>query len=432
MKKRKTPGLAVLLWLLAAGAVAQVEIAAPAEALHDADLKVRITGLAPGATVDLRSEFVTQGGSIWRSVATFAADEQGLVDMATAAPRSGSWHTADPQAFIWSMEKTQEIPSTTSVLENDDRSIITLTVLQQTKKLAEKRIVLLKRAPGVSTTEIRGPIVGTFYQPYGKRSLPAVIVLGGSEGGINREAAALLASHGFAALALAYFGIDPLPERLDRIPVETVDRAVDWLRAQPSVDGAKIAVFGGSKGAELALVAASRNPAIRAVVAYAPSSVVFQSITNGKGGVTSSWTAGGKELPFAPYAASEAFSSSHRLVDLYEPTLAAAPAAAAIPIEKIDGPILLLAGKEDALWPSATMAEHIVARAKEQGFRHPVINQTVEGAGHHVARIPNRPTIDSVRLGGTAQGLAQAQRNSWRAIVDFLDRSLRDPRKQRP
>ncbi|HKS21697.1 MAG TPA: acyl-CoA thioester hydrolase/BAAT C-terminal domain-containing protein [Thermoanaerobaculia bacterium] len=78
---------------------------------------------------------------------------------------------------------------------------------------------------------------------------------------------ALLASHGYAALAVAYFGIAPLPDDLDRIPLETVDRAVAWLRAQPSVDPKRIAIWGGSKGAELALVAASRNPAIRAVVA---------------------------------------------------------------------------------------------------------------------------------------------------------------------
>jgi hypothetical protein len=39
-----------------------------------------------------------------------------------------------------------------------------------------------------------------------------------------------------------------------------------------------------------------------------------------------------------------------------------------------------------------------------------------------VTHLPNRPTSDSVRLGGTAEGLAAAQRSSWRAIVEFLDR----------
>jgi dienelactone hydrolase len=152
---------------------------------------------------------------------------------------------------------------------------------------------------------------------------------------------------------------------------------VAWLRAQPAVDSKRIAIFGGSKGAELALLAASRNPAIRAVVAIAPSSVIYQSITGGKQ-ESSSWTAGGKELPYAHYVMSEAFTKSKRLIDLYVPTLAAAPDKAAI--------------------------------------------RSFDAAGHHVARPPNRPTADSVRLGGTAEGLAAAQRESWRAIIEFLGR----------
>jgi dienelactone hydrolase len=235
------------------------------------------------------------------------------------------------------------------------------------------------------TAEIREPIVATFFAPYGARSLPAVIVLGGSEGGINRDAAALLASHGFAALAVAYFGAGSLPEQLDRIPLESIDRAVEWLRAQPSVDAKRIAIAGGSKGAELALLVAAHNPAVRAVVAIAPSSVVYPSITGGKH-VSSSWTVGGKELPYAPYVTTEAFQKSNRLVDLYAPTLAAAPPEAAIPVEKIHGPVLLLAGKDDALWPSGAMAEQIERRAHDKHAAFPVINMTMVDAGHHVAR----------------------------------------------
>ena len=106
----------------------------------------------------MQSDFVTPGGSVWRSVASFTADEHGAVDPAATAPSSGSWHVADPHAFLWSMEKTKETPSSASELENDDRSIITVRVLQQSKAVAEKRIVLVNRAIGVSTSEIRGPI----------------------------------------------------------------------------------------------------------------------------------------------------------------------------------------------------------------------------------------------------------------------------------
>jgi hypothetical protein len=63
-----------------------------------------------------------------------------------------------------------------------------------------------------------------------------------------------------------------------------------------------------------------------------------------------------------------------------------------------------------------------IDRIRDDGMT--VVNKSVDGAGHHVARLPNRPTADSVRVGGTPEGLAAAQRSSWRAIVEFLDRHL--------
>ena len=50
---------------------------------------------------------------------------------------------------------------------------------------------------------------------------PAVIVVGGSDGGdLYTFVAALLAAHGMTALSLAYFGLDDLPKDLIEIPVE--------------------------------------------------------------------------------------------------------------------------------------------------------------------------------------------------------------------
>jgi dienelactone hydrolase len=424
MKRPSSLAVLCLLVLGARAADAAPMIVAPTDTLQDAAVRIRVDGLVPGARYDVRSDFAGHGGSVWRSRATFVADGAGMIDLGTAAPVAGSWSAADAQAYLWAMEKTTELAPTMAVVENDDRSIVTVKVFQDTTVVAEKRITFLKRASGVSMTDFRDGIVGTLYTPYGKRNVPAVIVLGGSEGGTMRDRAAMLASHGYAALALGYFGAPGLPQELDRIPVETVTRAVEWLKNQPMVDAKKVALFGGSKGAELALVAASRDRDVRAVVALAPSSVVYQSITGGRE-LSSSWSAGGKQLPYAPYVSSEAFSKSHRLIDLYEPTLAAAPAAAAIEVENINGPVLLIAGQDDALWPSAKMAEQLVARAKSAGFKPRIVSLTIAAAGHHVANVPNRPTGDSVRLGGTAAGLAAAQFQSWRAILEFLAESLR-------
>jgi dienelactone hydrolase len=404
-------------------AVEQPRIVAPAAALIDEEIQFRVVGLNPKAAYELQAEFASRAGTVWRSNAQFTADEQGVINPATTAPVSGSYQGIDAIGMLWSMVNTKERQSDTSLFENDDQSVVVFSLRQGEKTVTEHRLTLRKRAIGISSTEIRDPFVGTLYAPYGGQKLPGVLVLGGSEGGFPRDRAALIASHGYVTLALAYFGVDPLPRELERIPLEYVDGAITWLQKQPSVDPERLAIVGGSKGAELALLTSARNPAIGAVIAIAPSSVVFQSITGNRSN-TSSWAAEGKDVPFAPYAMSEKFLQSRKLVDLYESSLAAAPPAAEIPVEKIRGPILLLAGKDDALWPSAAMAERIAERARRTNFRYPVKVFSFPDAGHHAASLPLRPTADSVRLGGTAQGLAAAQVAAWDRIGEFLQASL--------
>jgi hypothetical protein len=62
--------------------------------------------------------------------------------------------------------------------------------------------------------------VGVYFTPGpGRGRRPATVVWGGSEGGLaTATCAAMLASHGIPALALAYFGEPGLPANLSRIP----------------------------------------------------------------------------------------------------------------------------------------------------------------------------------------------------------------------
>jgi dienelactone hydrolase len=108
----------------------------------------------------------------------------------------------------------------------------------------------------------------------------------GSEGGFRwaGTVAPLLACHGYAALALAYFdyqGMEGLPTSLMEIPLEYFERAIAWMGKQPQVNRDKLAVVGISKGGELALLLGSTFPEIKSVVAYVPSGVVWQSFTIG-------------------------------------------------------------------------------------------------------------------------------------------------------
>jgi len=136
-------------------------------------------------------------------------------------------------------------------------------------------------AEPVKTSVTANGLVADLYMPAdAKGRLPAIIELGGSEGGMGAATARdarLHALHGYAVLQVAYFDAPGLPKDLGLIPLEYFKTAIDWLRAQPGVDPDRIGVVGGSIGGEVALAVASHYPQIKVVVAAMPSSVVWRA-----------------------------------------------------------------------------------------------------------------------------------------------------------
>ena len=116
-------------------------------------------------------------------------------------------------------------------------------------------------ATDVRTVAVRERgLAGLLFRADTSDALPAVLVLGGSEGGLlfAAQTAALLASHGMVSLALAYFRFEQLPPHLVEIPLEYFETATPGLSAQPGVKPDALAVVGRSRGAELALLLGSR------------------------------------------------------------------------------------------------------------------------------------------------------------------------------
>ena len=253
-----------------------------------------------------------------------------------------------------------------------------------------------------------------FYIPQGKSKNLAILVLGGSEGGIPRRRAQMLVKEGFPTLALGYFKTKQTPEYLDMIPLEYFDEPIKWFEAKPEVRGKKIVVIGGSKGGELALLLASRKPQLRGVVAFVPSSVVFQGIPKVFWPPKSSWTYKGKPLPFVPYDYSKGFDPKN-LLGLYQQSLKQQEAVkkAEIQVEKINGPVLLLSGTEDKMWPSVEMCEMICHRLRKKGFKHKYEHVKYDKAGHTLN--------EYFMMGGTKEGNKKARIDSTRRMLEFLN-----------
>jgi dienelactone hydrolase len=273
-----------------------------------------------------------------------------------------------------------------------------------------------------------GDLRGVLMLPDDHKSAPAVVVLGGSSGGVPATLAAAAAERGLVALGVGYFGAEGLQPNLVQVPVEIVEAALRWLSRGPRSGNGPVALLGVSKGAELALLAASLMPSlVGSVVAVAPSSVVFAGIVSGRASSESSWTWRRHDVPFVPYDPSvgpQFTQHGMRTRPMYEAALANRTSAetGVIEVERITAPVLLLSGSDDQVWPSSSMGLAIRARAVAYGVGDNVEHVVYEGAGHLL--LTARPAVGnsgfSFDFGGTAEGAAAASADVWSRLTEFI------------
>ncbi|RZK65382.1 MAG: hypothetical protein EOO95_08590 [Pedobacter sp.] len=217
---------------------------------------------------------------------------------------------------------------------------------------------------------------------------PLIVGLGGSEGG-NAWASDYwkptrdqFIAKGYAFLAVGYFGVNGAPAMLDKIAIEDIHGAIAEAVKNKSVDKNRIAIVGGSRGADLALLTASYYKDIKCVVALVASHVVFPGNTDHLS--ASSWTYESKELPFVPVSEEAVpFLMKRDLRGAFETMLkdTAAEEKAVIKVENIKGPVLLISATRDEICPSTPMAEKIMKRLDEKNFKFYKEHVAIDG-GH--------------------------------------------------
>ena len=191
------------------------------------------------------------------------------------------------------------------------------------------------------------------------------------------------------------------------MPLERLERALAWLKAQPGVDPARIAIAGWSRGTEVAQLLAIRHPDIRALVLGMPANAVWAGFDWNNPFVTpgASWTEGGKALPYISVdevGFTFDFYTKDWLSKL-ERVQQARPEVV-IPIEKISARVLMICGEKDSVWASCPMSRMIEARARQHGQTN-VQLIAYRDAGHYAFGAPVTPTDPRFKylyvLGGT-------------------------------
>lgn len=272
-------------------------------------------------------------------------------------------------------------------------------------------------------------VLGNYYPTISADARPGVLIIGGSEGGIDGQAdrdARTISQEGYSVLALSFFRGPGQPDKLALIPLELFDRALDWLKQQPGVADSPLAMIGMSKGAEAVLLMATRRPDLEAVVAAVPSSVVWPGFDwwRFRGLKESSWSQEGRPLPMLPYGRFHWRKGVRSIYDEGLRSIGSHPAAV-IPIELSKAAVLLICGGLDQVWPSCLMAEQIVAQGRKlDGPRIEILSYLA--ADHGVFSSPLKPGEKPRRFGSgpPARGNTAAQADSWRQALSFLKDNL--------
>jgi dienelactone hydrolase len=384
---------------------ATIDVDAPV-ALADQAVHLRVSGLHARETVTVRSQAADYQGKVWQGDATFAANNDGVVDLARSAPVSGSYRGTDGMGLFWSMHPPTGdadhawyaplFPELAGAFE------VRLTVTAAGHEIARRTVSREWTSTGVTHQALNlgaDKTVGDlFLPPAGTVRRPGVLVFGGSEGGVGTKFdAALLASHGYPALTLGYFHVPGLPATLHDIPLEYFTTAARLLRAQPGADPGAVVVDGYSRGSEAALLLAEYYPdLIRGAILYAPNDAVGAGFPGGG----NAWTNGGVPVP-----------------------------QTTIPVAHVAGPVLAIAGDDDQVWGSAAHAQRIMQHLDDAHATVAYQALVYPGAGHLVGTFPylangtslvHPVTHATTVLGGTRTADAAARSDGWPKVLAFL------------
>ena len=230
-----------------------------------------------------------------------------------------------------------------------------------------------------------------------------VVAFGGSEGGNSfasekaKDVREDFLRRGFHFLAVGYFGAKGLPKSLDRISLSAINDTIQNMSKHLEIPQSNILLVGASRGGELVLHLASHFD-FMGVIAIVPSNITIPNYSKKK--ATSSWTLNDIEVPY--YQVDEALVKEEGWPEAVEQSLITLEQSniGVIPIENIDGFVLLTSGKLDKLWPSYPMCEKMIDRLNMKNFKFPfahiAFNEGHDASGH------------------------------WPKIFTFLDQQLKD------
>lgn len=413
----------------------------PIAALCDQKIDLCVSELPPNAKVKINAvmNFPWAPNTQFESAALFTANAQGEVDVSTQKPDSGSYDFINSMGLIVSM--TSQNPKAMEQIARNisiDESLFIEISVRCGDEHTSVRLERWFKAPEVKREIISDGFVGEFFYS-GNPQNQTIVWLGGSGSNlaVNALICAPLASHGFNVLSVPFFGEANLPGQLSRIPIEYFERVFDWLAHCPQTAGKTVQILGMSKGAEAALLLASRYPMIKKVAVWAPHAYCFQGLAFKN---ESSWTYSGKDIEYirlknrwllADVLNCMVKNKPFGFTNIYKKGLALAKNKedARIKIENARADLLLITGTDCGMWNTYDGCLEVMETLRKNNYPF-VYNWVVyEQAGEpYLVPYVIPVSMNSVKMaprltlstGGTLEGNARAQAGAWEKTLEFF------------
>lgn len=425
----------------------------PSPALICEPVVIRAEGLEPGQLVSIQTTMTDVAGVAWKAQGWYVASAHGVLATDQASSSHGSYRGVDVGGLFWAMRPDTGEDRDTFLKaarhashavgmpgfgEEDHVPVeVTLSDADSTE-LAQITFPLQLRSPEVAIRPLRqGSLRGLVWGPVDDTPGRGVIfTFSGSNGGVDRSVAPLLASLGYRVISLGFFAYEDLPAQLHDIPLEYFAEGFAWARETYGVE--RVGIFGGSRGGELVLLLGATYPdEVCGVVAVAPMHVVMGGYSD-DGTPAGSWTVGGEPVPFVaiddgaleppedPGQEVAWTEVSDRFLKDTELTR-----GTEIKVEDIRCPLLLVSGEDDAMWDSPWGADRVMDRLRARGSTIPAQHLCLRDTGH-LNILPNRvtsllgpfvhPLVPlKLSVGGTPAGTAREAWRHWQTLTGFFE-----------
>lgn len=406
----------------------------PETSLVDEPVKIQAWGLPPEQLITLRAWLKDEKEQLFYSRAFYKTDMEGKVDLEKSPAVGGDFNGVCPMGLFWALKpvipflrliKRDVMGSPFSVHLELYPSLV-VNPIPEDSPAATKVIERWYAAPGVQRILIReGRVRGALFLPPGEGPFPGVIDMFGGVGGLLEFRSSLLASRGFASLALAYFAYDDLPSFLGEVDLTYFEEAAQFLCSHPKVSSDGIGVVAICKGAEMGLAMACYLPQVAATVCINGTNAV-----NGNSLIYGDLLLNG--IPYNPERILITDYGSLNLTNSMDDPRKPEHQDSILPLEKARGPILFMVGDKDQNYNSLFFAREAIARAVKYG-RKDVYLQCYPGAGHlleppgspfcQVSQSPFFPL--PLTWGGELLPHCRAQETSWKELQEFFSRNIK-------